>query len=241
MQYLITNRLGVFVTRVSPRHIREHIYGLIDQRSTSLALPSSNKVDQQWFRDQVADILESDFVSCTQGIERMKQSLQADVTMTQPSLVCSQILIMLADAVPYNLITCSAPNELSGIHVTDNTLSPNWRVSVHATSALINFGCAYWEYKISQCCNSIIEELDREQNDYQWTRTIFEQQLYDWATAQRRRLPHTLKKAGVGVMRNTIDLIGSSIDAAKNDNHTVRLATIDGESSKRKEQSRSSS
>lgn len=214
MQYLITNRLGVFMTRVSPRHIREHIYSLIDQRYSGLDLLSPNRINQQPYRDQVADILEKDFISCTQGIERMKQSLQTDVSMTQASLVCYQILIMLDDAVPYNLITSSIPTELSGIHVTDKTLSPKWRVGISATSALINMGCAYWEYQIAQCCNSVIEELDREQNDYHWTRTTFEQHLYKWAVAQRNTLPKTFTIVGVGVMRNTTSLIGSSIDTA---------------------------
>ena len=106
MQYLIINRLGVFVTRVSPRHIREHIYSLINQREAGLNLSSWDRGNQILYRNQVADFLEKDFVSCTRGIERMKQSL---LTMAQPSLLCAQILVILADAVPYSLISSTVP------------------------------------------------------------------------------------------------------------------------------------
>ena len=176
-----------------------------------------NRPNLLLYRSQVADILEKDFVSCTQGIKKVKQALEADGTMTQTPLICSQILYMLEDAVSYSLITASVPDALSGSHVTDKTLSPKWRIGIDATSMAVNVGCAVWKYKIVQCCNVFIEELDREKNECHWTRTDFEQQLYDWAKAKRITLPKTLLKTGAGVIHNTMNLVGDSMDIAKVD------------------------
>lgn len=217
MQYLIVHRLGVFVTTVPPRHIQQHVDSVLNQRGTGMGLSWPNMMNQILYRNHVADILEKDFVACTQGIEKMKQSLRTDVTMTQTPLICFQILYMLNDAVSYNLITLGIPDALSGFHVTGKTLFPKWRIAVDATSAAINIGCAVLECKIAQCCDSIIEELDREKNECHWTRTDFEQQLYDWAITKRSTLPKTLLKTGAGVIHNTMNLVGDSMDIAKVD------------------------
>ena len=216
MKYLIIDsRYGFFVTKNAPRIIRRHL--------KEIGMPSglnawsnliSIKSEESAFCNQVFNILDSDFESGTNSFRMLKQSLENNMTYAQALIVVAKIEYMMFETIPCVLLNCSELiNEVSGMHIHNEKTPSSVRIGTDAVACCANLGCMLGGYKIIEHCDAIMAELDREQNEYHWERTPYEERWYRWAKSTRDKMLNCIPKALGGVLCNGVKVAVDSVDA----------------------------
>lgn len=216
MKYvIIDSRYGFFVTKNAPRIVQRHLKGIgMSSGLNAWSNLISFKSEERAFCNQVLNILDSDFESGTNSFKILKQSLENNMTYTQALSVVAKIEYMMYETIPCVLLNCSELiKEVSGMRLHNEKASSSFRIGTDAAACCANLGCVWGGYRIIEHCDTIMAELDREQNEYRWVRTPYEEQWYRWAKSTRDKMSECINKALGRVVCNVVKVAADSVDA----------------------------